>query len=194
MAGCRQVTFDMDWGKIPVYLIHRDMTPMTETLTGNFGKYAKRYAEYERNDRLGQQAKLFDNWYVLKGSHLWDPGYLGKYDPTGYLKNTAKILAKPLNPLIRFYLLKAGQELKPHVDFKTKCCINFVYQRQFSGITVEGVTYPYGRFLLDNTKMHGVPPCTIDRFIVSFSFGERYEIVEEILRKNGILKRSSTTV
>ena len=113
---------------------------------------------------------------------------LGEFDESGYLLKTAKNIAKPLKPLIRFYLLKAGTELKPHVDFKTKSCINLVYNRNFSSITVDEVAYPYGQFLLDNTRMHGVPSCTSDRFIISFSFSERFEIVEEILQNNGILR------
>ena len=179
MAGCKQISKRLDWSQIPIDAIQKNMTSMTSTLNGSFGDYAKLY------NKLGsdpiEQAKLFDNWYVLRGQHLWHPGHLDKFDPTGYLENTAKNIAEPLKPLIRFYLLKAGQELKPHVDFKTKSCINFVYNRSFASIVVEDVAYPYGSFLLDNTKMHGVPACAHDRFIVSFSFSERYEKVEKCL-------------
>ena len=186
MAGCSKVNFRVQWDKIPVDAILKNMISMTNTLNGDFGAYAKLYEELGA-DKKGQ-AKLFDNWYVLKGQHLWHPGNLGDYDPTGYIGNLAKNIAKPLKPLVRFYLLKAGQELKPHVDFKTKSCMNFVYNKTFSSIIVEDVAYPYGQFLLDNTKMHGVPPCTEDRFIISFSFGESYD---EVRRRCGILKRSS---
>ncbi len=186
MVGCSQLQFTVEWDKIPVNDILKNMTPMTDTLTGGFGEYSKAY------ERLGsdpkKQAKLFDNWYVLKGQHLWRSDNLGNYDPTGYIENLAKNIAKPLKPLVRIYLLKAGNELKPHIDFKTKSCMNFVYNRVFSPITVENVDYLYGQFLLDTTKMHGVKACTEDRFIISFSFGESYE---EVRSKCGILKRSS---
>ena len=159
MAGCKRITKKLDWSQIPIDDIQKNMTSMTSTLNGEFGKYAALYTKYG-SDPIGQ-AKLFDNWYVLAGQHLWHPMYLDKFDPTGYLLKTAKNIAEPLQPLIRFYLLKAGQELKPHVDFKTKSCINFVYNREFSSITVNGVAYPYGAFLLDNTKMHGVPALSL---------------------------------
>ena len=165
---------------------------MTSTLNGAFGEYAKLYEKHGA-DTEGQ-AKLFDNWYVLKGQHLWHPGHLGEFDPTGYLENLAKNIAKPLKPLVRFYLLKAGQELGAHVDFKTKSCINLVYNRKFSPITVEGVDYGYGQFVLDNTRLHGVKACTEDRFIISFSFGESYEKVRGILKDNGILETGSTKI
>ena len=186
MAGCKRITKKLDWSQIPIDDIQKNMTSMTSTLNGGFGQYAKAYESYG-SDADGQ-AKLFDNWYVLAGQHLWHPMYLDKFDPTGYLLKTAKNIAKPLKPLIRFYLLKSGVELKPHVDFKTKSCINLVWNKSFSSITVDGVAYPYGQFLLDNTRMRGVPSCTSDRFIISFSFEERFEIVEEILQNNGILR------
>jgi hypothetical protein len=63
-----------------------------------------------------------------------------------------------------------------------------VYQKTFASIVVEGKEYPYGQFLLDNTKMHGVPACSEDRFIISFSFDQPYERVQEVLEKNGILR------
>lgn len=186
MAGCDSLNLRIDWSQIPVDLILKNMTSMTSTLNGGFGQYAKAY-ESLGSDPDGQ-AKLFDNWYVLRGQHLWKADNLGDYDPRGYIENLAKNIAKPLKPLVRFYLLKAGQELKPHIDFKTKSCMNFVYNKTFSSITVSGVAYPYGQFLLDNTKMHGVPACVEDRFIISFSFGESYD---EVRRKCGILKESS---
>ena len=182
MAGCRRVRYIVNWKQVNIKRILDNMTSMTSTLTGDFGKYAAVYNQY------ADSANLFDNWYVLKGQHLWSPLGLGEFDESGYLLKTAKNIAKPLKPLIRFYLLKAGTELKPHVDFKTKSCINLVYNRNFSSITVDEVAYPYGQFLLDNTRMHGVPSCTSDRFIISFSFSERFEIVEEILQNNGILR------
>ena len=192
MAGCNKVNYYIKWNYFQLNEVLSSMTPMTDTLHGGFGDYAKLY------EKLGadaiEQAKLFDNWYVLKGQHLWHPGHLDKFDPTGYLENIAKNIAKPLKPLIRFYLLKAGQELKPHVDFKTKSCINFVYNRKFSPITVEGIDYGYGQFLLDNTKMHGVKACTEDRFILSFSFGESYDEVKRRLEENGILETSSRQI
>jgi hypothetical protein len=174
--GCTKVSTNLDWNQINVEYILKHMTSMTSTLTGEFGKYAETYAPYSKEN---EQAKLFDNWYVLGGQHLWNAPSLGKFDNNSYIANTAKNIAKPLKPLIRFYLLKAGQDLKPHVDFKTKSCIKFVYQKSFSSIVVEGVAYPYGAFILDNTKMHGVPACGTDRFIISFSFGEKYaEVVK----------------
>ena len=184
MAGCSPLQMTIDWSQIPVSHILKNMTSMTSTLNGGFGQYAKAYLQYGADP--DGQAKLFDNWYVLKGQHLWHPGNLGDYDPTGYIGNLAKNIAKPLKPLVRFYLLKAGQELKPHIDFKTKSCMNFVYNKTFSSIVVENVAYPYGQFLLDNTKMHGVPSCTEDRFIISFSFEESYE---EVRRRCGVLKK-----
>ncbi len=186
MVGCSPLTLRLDWSKIPVQDILQNMTSMTSTLHGDFGRYAKLYEQLGADPK--EQRKLFDNWYVLKGQHLWHPGHLDKFDPTGYIENTAKNIAEPLKPLIRFYLLKAGQELMPHIDFKTKSCMNFVYNKTFSSIVVDDVAYPYGQFLLDNTKLHGVPPCTEDRFIVSFSFEESYE---EVRRRCGILKTSS---
>jgi len=192
MVGCSKINFRVQWNKIPVDSILKNMISMTNTLNGDFGEYAKLYEEYGA-DKKGQ-AKLFDNWYVLKGQHLWDPGHLGGFDPTGYIGNIAKNIAKPLKPLVRFYLLKAGQELGAHIDFKTKSCINLVYNRKFSPITVGGVDYGYGQFVLDNTQMHGVKACTEDRFIISFSFGESYEKVRGILKDNGILETSSTEI
>ena len=186
MAGCSPLYFKVEWDKIPVQHILKNMTSMTSTLNGAFGQYAKLYESHGADTT--EQAKLFDNWYVLKGQHLWSSDNLGDYDPTGYIENLAKNIAKPLKPLVRFYLLKAGQELKPHIDFKTKSCMNFVYNKTFSSIVVEDIAYPYGQFLLDNTKMHGVPSCTEDRFIISFSFGESYD---EVRRRCGILKESS---
>lgn len=186
MSCCSPLYFQVEWDKIPVQHILKNMTSMTSTLNGAFGQYAKLYENHGAD--TSEQAKLFDNWYVLKGQHLWRSDNLGDYDPTGYIENLAKNIAKPLKPLVRFYLLKAGQELKPHIDFKTKSCMNFVYNKTFSSIVVEDVAYPYGQFLLDNTKMHGVPSCTEDRFIISFSFGESYD---EVRRRCGILKESS---
>ena len=182
MAGCKQVKFIVDWKQIDVEKILRGMTSMTSTLKGGFGAYAKEYEKYS------DPQNLFDNWYVLAGQHLWSPLGLGEFDESGYIENTAKNIAKPLKPLVRFYLLKAGQELKPHVDFKTKSCINLVYQKKFASIVVEGKEYPYGQFLLDNTRMHGVRACSEDRFIISFSFDVGYERVYAILEKNGILR------
>ena len=182
MAGCDRLDLRIDWSQIPVSHILENMTSMTSTLNGGFGQYAKVYESYG-SDPDGQ-AKLFDNWYVLKGQHLWRSDNLGDYDPAGYIENLAKNIAKPLKPLVRFYLLKAGQELKPHIDFATKSCMNFVYNKRFSSIVVEGKPYAYGSFLLDNTKMHGIPACDEDRFIVSFSFFERYE---EVRRRCAIL-------
>ena len=188
MAGCSPLN-GIDWTQIPVDHILKNMTPMTDTLNGPFGQFASLYLKYGSDPT--EQAKLFDNWYVLKEQHLHRTEDLGEFDPRGYLENTAKNIAKPLKPFIRFYLLKAGQELKAHVDFATKSCMNFVYQKRFSSIVVDKVAYPYGSFLLDNTKMHGVPACDTDRFIVSFSFQESYD---EVRRKCGILKRSSTKI
>ena len=185
MVGCSKVNYLIDWDAFPLADVMNSMTPMTDTLHGGFGEYAKLYEKLGSNAE--EQARLFDNWYVLAGQHLWHPGHLDRFDPTGYLENTAKNIAEPLKPLIRFYLLKARQALKPHVDFKTKSCINFVYNRHFSPITVEGVDYGYGQFLLDNTKKHGVKACSEDRFILSFSFEESYDEVKRRLEKNGVL-------
>ena len=186
MAGCSEITLNLDWSKIPVERIRRNMTSMTSTLSGDFGKYANLYKSLGADPE--EQAKLFDNWYVLENQHLWHPGKLGDYDPEGYLETLAKTIAKPLKPAIRFYWLKAGQELGAHVDFATKACINFVYQSRFASIVVDDVPYPYGKFLLDNTKMHGVPACDMDRFIVSFAFGQSYE---DVRRRCGVLKESN---
>ena len=182
MAGCSPLQMTIDWSQIPVNHILENMTSMTSTLNGGFGQYAKAYESYG-SDPEGQ-AKLFDNWYVLKEQHLHRTKDLGEFDPRGYIEKTAKMIAKPLKPFVRLYLLKAGQELKPHIDFATKSCMNFVYNKKFASIVVEGKPYPYGSFLLDNTKMHGIPACDEDRFIVSFSFFERYE---EVRRKCAIL-------
>jgi len=186
MAGCDKLNYDLDWNQIPVDHILKNMTPMTDTLNGAFGDFAKRYEDLGSDKK--EQAKLFDNWYVLREQHLHRTKDLGEFDPRGYIENTAKNIAKPLKPFVRFYLLKAGQELKPHIDFATKSCMNFVYNKRFASIVVEGKPYPYGSFLLDNTKMHGIPACDEDRFIISFSFFESYD---EVRRRCGILEESS---
>ena len=151
MAGCSEITLNLDWSKIPVERIRRNMTSMTSTLSGDFGKYANLYKSLGADPE--EQAKLFDNWYVLENQHLWHPGKLGDYDPEGYLETLAK-QSETVETCDKVLLVKAGEELGAHVDFATKACINFVYQSRFASIVVDDVPYPYGKFLLDNTKMH----------------------------------------
>ena len=105
MAGCSEITLNLDWSKIPVERIRRNMTSMTSTLSGDFGKYANLYKSLGADPE--EQAKLFDNWYVLENQHLWHPGKLGDYDPEGYLETLAKTIMETVETCDKVLLVKS---------------------------------------------------------------------------------------
>mgnify|MGYP006863589411 CR=1 FL=1 len=141
MAGCDRLDLRIDWSQIPVNHILKNMTSMTSTLNGGFGQYAKAY-ESLGSDPDGQ-AKLFDNWYVLRGQHLWKADNLGDYDPRGYIENLAKNIAKPLKPLVRFYLLKILFCLpKYSISLESNMCDeSLLFNLQFSWIMVNRIKF-----------------------------------------------------
>ena len=66
MAGCSPLYFKVEWDKIPVQHILKNMTSMTSTLNGAFGQYAKLYESHgaettEQNEKTYKESIAFDN-------------------------------------------------------------------------------------------------------------------------------------
>tara|TARA_Y100001951_G_scaffold50064_1_gene39527 strand:- start:491 stop:1021 length:531 start_codon:yes stop_codon:yes gene_type:complete len=165
-----KVYYRIDWDRIPVENILDKMVPMSDNLKRS--SYRKYVLDYKT------EVNFLKNWYVYQFSYK---------KLRGYLKEIADDIGETFQPFIRFYYLPAGETISLHRDEKTKCGVNFVKQRDFSPITVDGVAYPHGAFLFDGQKLHGVDKCEEDRFTLQVGFSQPYEEVKWDLKDNGLL-------
>lgn len=172
-----RVHYNINWDKVPLDPIKKSMVPMSNNLKqSSYLKYVKEY---------GSDVEFLDNWYVYQFPYK---------NLQGYMKKIADDIGDDFQPFIRFYYLPAGREISPHKDFRTQCGVNFVRQREFSPITVEGVDYPYGAFLFNGLKLHGVRECKVDRLTLQVGFHRPYNEVWSKLEKNGLFTKSNTEV
>lgn len=76
----------------------------------------------------------------------------------------------------RFYWLMPNAHLPEHIDYNTKCSINFILSDDEAPVTIEGRDYFYKQALLNTTRPHSVTNGKSLRLLLKISlFDEAFE-------------------
>jgi len=138
--------------------------PLDVTYLLALAETIKHKAEAYKDPRYTQ---ALDTWKIL----LHEDPYITK------VMEDLNIQASP-----RFYWQEPYSVLPMHVDYYTKCSVNFVLTDDLAPITIEDTDYLYKQAVLDTTKQHGVKTQEKERILLKLSISHStYEdIVSDI--------------
>lgn len=91
----------------------------------------------------------------------------------------------------RFYWQDPNSVLAMHVDYHTKCSVNFVLTDDPAPITIEDTDYTYKQAVLDTTRLHGVKTQEKERILLKLSISDSsYEDIIEDIPEQYIVKET----
>lgn len=98
--------------------------------------------------------KKLDNWLIYRHESEYSKKIMDDFEVQGK---------------VRFYWLEPNSSIPLHVDYNTKCSINFILSENQGPVTIQGVDYFYSQALLNTSVPHCVNNGKYERVLFKIS-------------------------
>ena len=120
--------------------------------------------------RARASAQSYQDWRSNTPMDFWK---IAQYNDEyiDQIQNDLGVTGKP-----RFYWAAANSIIPTHIDYNTKCAVNFVLSENLAPVTFRGKDYHYTQAVLNTSQPHSVVNGPEERVLFKISvFEESYE-------------------